>query len=272
MIRLDNALLLLSVLAGRADSLIPLYPTSDSSSMLSNTLKDNDVGNAPLRVEFKSEILQLGASYDRGFGASTRVRNMVSGVIAELESLNFEKNASRCIAGLVTSTDGYDNGTSETDLSPLTGTWRMVWTTANDVLSLGASPLTTVGAIYQIFEPPIVTNVIDLLPRIQNLLPPSMVQNSMLRIKVQTRGSSRANKPMRVGLDFEKVSLNPIDLLGQDVSNTLPPFKFDLPRILQITDDAGFFDVTYLDGDMLVIRQNSPGGVFVLVRVRDSDP
>jgi hypothetical protein len=269
--------------------------TSSTSTCLHKTLKDlvgdakdmiddtvEGVENVFLREELKQEILQLGASYDRGFGASPRVRNKVNKVICDLEFLNQETNASRFISGpkMVTNiaqtntTSG--NATtmmvskSKEETSPLTGNWRLIWTTASDVLILGANPFVTVGAIYQLFDPPIVTNVIDLLPRIQNLFPPSMVQGSLLRAKVQTRASKRTD-PMRIGLDFESVKLSPVELLGQDVAS-LPPLGFDLPKLTELPDDVGFFDVTFLDDEMLIIRQNQPGGLFVLAKVDDTDP
>lgn len=152
----------------------------------------------------------------------------------------------------------------------------MIWTTAQDVLVLAASPVATVGAIYQVFEPPIVTNIIDFIPRAQALLPPSLAMKSLVRAKVTTRASFRTNYPNRVGLVFEKVALQPIELLGQPVASTLPPLGFDLPKLdiagMNGDDGPGYFDVTYLDDEMLVIRQNAPGGLFVLTKVPDNDP
>ena len=185
----------------------------------------------------------------------------------QLESLNQEVNASRFISG---PGEVPNDLTGSTELSPLAGNWRLLWTTASDVLSLGASPFLTVGAIYQLFDPPLVTNVIDLLPRVQNLLPPSLVANSQLRAEVQTRASPRKDKPMRIRLDFEKVTLKPVDLLGQDVGSILPPFGFDLPKLFELPDDVGYFDVTFLDAELVIIRQNAPGGCFVLTQVEDS--
>jgi hypothetical protein len=276
----------------------PLPPNTQlttTTTSLHKTLKDlvddakdmvddavEGVENVFKRQELKQEILQLGASYDRGFGASPRVRNKVNKVIADLEWLNQENNASRFISGpemvmnvTLTNTTSGNSTTmvpeSKKETSPLTGNWRLIWTTASDVLILGANPFVTVGAIYQLIDPPIVTNVIDLLPRIQNLFPPSMVQGSLLRAKVQTRASKRPDHPMRIGLDFESVKLSPVELLGQDVGS-LPPLGFDLPKLMELPDDVGYFDVTFLDDEMLIIRQNQPGGLFVLVKVEDTDP
>ena len=110
------------------------------------------------------------------------------------------------------------------------------------------------------------------MPRIQGLLPPSVLPNSLLRAKVQTRASPRTNQPMRVGLDFEAVKLVPVELLGQTVESVLPPLGFDIPKLFEVSEDVGFFDVTFLDEDLLIIRQNAPGGLFALAKVDQIDP
>lgn len=212
------------------------------------------------RQALKLTMLQLGASYDRGFGASPKARNDAESTIVALELLNPETWAAQGILG--------------NETSPLAGSWRMVWTNAQDVLVLGASPVATIGAIYQVYEPPVVTNIIDFIPRAQALLPPSLALKSLVRAKVTTRASTRPNRPNRVGLVFEKVQLQPVELLGYPVD--LPPLGVDLPKISLVgsnsEDGPGYFDITFLDDDMLIIRQNAPGGLFVLVKVPDSDP
>ena len=83
--------------------------------------------------------------------------------------------------------------------------------------------------------------------------------------------------PNRVGLLFEDVELQPVEFLGMDAS-TLPPFAANLPKLpgTDNTSDSstgpGYFDVSYLDDELLIIRQNAPGGLFALVKVTDSDP
>jgi len=213
-----------------------------------------------LADRLKRELFQLGASYDRGFGASPSSRTMVLSVIEDLERCNEESNASRGISG--------------NETSPLTGSWRMVWTTAVDVLSLQASPFFTAGAIYQVFEPPIVTNIIDFLPRLQALLPPNVIPNSLLRAKVQTRASPREGLPNRIGLVFESIKLEPKQILGMDI-DIFPPIGWDLPTLPGMgnsADSPGYFDTTYLDDELLIIRQNAPGGLFALVKVDSTDP
>jgi hypothetical protein len=206
----------------------------------------------------------LGASYDRGFGATGRARDEADQVIDALEALNPMTFAAEGIEGVGSAS------------SPLTGAWRMIWTTAQDVLTLASSPISTVSAIYQVFDPPVVTNVIDLIPRIQALLPPGVAPQSLVRAQVTTRASPRSSMPNRVGLDFESVNLQPVQLFGFE-SSMLPPFGFNLPRLPDIPgsdpeSSPGFFDVTYLDAELLVIRQNAPGGYFALVKVDNYDP
>lgn len=111
-----------------------------------------------------------------------------------------------------------------------------------------------------------------------------------------TRASSRSGVSNRVGLVFEGIKLQPIELLGQKVDN-LPPLSVDLtwPRNLieqlaefvpgldlaslglgdggNVNADApGYFDVEYLDDELLIIRQQAPGGVFALVKVDSCEP
>lgn len=211
--------------------------------------------NAP-EERLKRELFQLGASYDRGYGASSRANEKANSVIERLEQYNAESNASRGIEGLQD---------IDMTLSPLAGSWRMVWTTARDVLLLEASPVFKTGSIYQVFEPPVVRNIIDFIPRIQSLLP---LPSSLVRATVQTRANMREGKPNRVGLVFESVEVAPLEIFGMAI-DVFPPLGFDLPK-LPGTDEAdgpGYFDVTYLDDELLVIRQNAPGGLFALVKV-----
>jgi hypothetical protein len=225
---------------------------------IENILDCSTDKNAP-EERLKRELFQLGASYDRGYGASSSAREKALSVIERLEQYNTEMNASRGIEG--GSLEDIDMNIS----SPLAGKWRMVWTTARDVLILEASPLFKTGSIYQVFDPPVVTNVIDFLPRIQSLLP---LPSSVVRATVQTRANLRQGKPNRVGLVFESVQVAPMQIFGMAI-DVFPPLGFDLPK-LPGTDEAdgpGFFDVTYLDDELLVIRQNAPGGIFALVKV-----
>ena len=65
-------------------------------------------------------------------------------------------------------------------------------------------------------------------------------------------------------------------LLGMDVSSLLPPLSAPLLRLpgtggADSDGSPAFFDVLYLDSELLCIRQNEPGGVFAAVRVDDEE-
>ena len=141
-----------------------------------------------------------------------------------------------------------------------------------------------------ITDPPIAINVIDFIPRAQAFFPSSVTPSSLLRAEVATRASSRKGDTNRVGLVFEGLKLQPIELLGQRVDN-LPPLSIDLtwqqklfdqfaPLIPGLggtdsdaddTDKPGYFDVDYLDDELLIIRQQG-GGIFALTKVDNYDP
>jgi hypothetical protein len=250
-----------------------------------NRNEDNSPVEETARPELKRRLYQLAASYDRGFSATPKARREADEIIANLGTLNPTQDAARDIDGDATGTH-----------VPLEAIWRMIWTSAFDVVSLGASPFAAPSAIYQdITNPPIATNIIDFIPRAQTLINFSPL-SSLLRAEVTTRASSRRGFPNRVGLVFEGVKLQPIELLGQKVSD-LPPLTVDFtwPRSVveqlasfvpgldsylglsengadKNADAPGYFDVEYLDDELLIIRQQAPGGLFALVKVDNCDP
>ena len=115
-------------------------------------------------------------------------------------------------------------------------------------------------------------------------LPPDAASKlaTTTRLRVQTR--ARPRSATRVGLSFESVGAEQLAVLGQEVPDWLPKPKVDLPqlgldvqrRIFSVGDDEdprdaasnpAFFDVMYLDDELLVIKQGSPGGLFAAVAV-----
>jgi PAP_fibrillin len=182
----------------------------------------------------------------------------------------------------------------EVEWPPLSGTWRVVYTTAADLYSLQWFPiapwLATVTKIHQVFDGPRVTNVIDIGPPsvlLQAMSPlkqftsfNSLVVDHQWRIQVITRASPYGDNKNRVGLTFEKVQIQPLRLAGQDTSDTgwssmvrqalEPLLRFNIPNPMSSSSSAqGYFDFTFVDQDFLVIRQNASfgGGIIVYVKV-----
>ena len=225
------------------------------------------------RAALKTSLLTAAAACQRGFGATKKDRERIGTILEKLAAVSPTPIATSGI-------DGADVGTEPlTSTAPLAGCWRLVYTTASDVLSLDASPVAGVGAVYQLIEPETatelggssVTNIIDLYPRPQTLLPPGTLA-SALRLRVMT--SAVARSADRVGLTFYAARAEPRALLGFDVSALLPALGGPLPRLPgnigtrpDTLSSPSFFDVTYVDDELLCIRQNSPGGVFAAVRV-----
>jgi len=228
--------------------------------------EDQEITN-PKVAKLKSDILALAAAYDRGYGATQGVKQKVDNLI---DNLSGYQDIEDVATGFQPSGEYIVDNTLSPP--PLKGCWQMVWTTAYDVLSI-ATPLATVSAIYQDIDPSLnsAINIIDLIPRTQAFLPPQL-PTPVTRLKVQTKATRRG--PKRVGLVFESVEIQPFKNIIKD---DLPiPIKFDLPtryleQYLSNFDSPGYFDVTYLDTDMLIIKQNAPGGCFVLIKVESTD-
>lgn len=235
------------------------------------------------RDELKLKLLRLCAACNRGFGASALDRSSVDSIIERLKCLSPTAEPTAGVAGSESAERWVGRGLENADWSdgtvsngPLEGVWRLVYTNATDVLSLDVSPIAGVGPISQeITLPDGVVNVIELYPRATSLLPPSMLRTTT-RLRVGTR--ARARSATRIGLTFETVGIEQPSLLGFDVSKLLPPLSLPLPRIPG-GDTAGadsdtspaFFEVAYLDSDLLVILQNQPGGAFALVRETEDE-
>jgi len=217
------------------------------------------------RLQLKSKLFAAAAACDRGFAAFTgsQERSKIDVLVDKLSALNPNLNPTK---GLI--------GSDEPNVNcALEALWRLVYTTAYDVLSLGASPFTALEGIYQdITASGDSVNIIDLCPRIQVALPAPIA--STLRINVKTK--ARARSPTRVGLTFEAADFGPLRLLGQS-TDFLPRVGGKFPSIGLFGNNVGandeadingpsYFDIIYLDEDMLIIKQNEPGGIFVSVR------
>ena len=230
-------------------------------------------GGAADAAALKSKIFAACAASDRGFAASAADRLAIEGLLDELSPLSPIGDATRGLA-------------SGDDDAPLRACWRLVYTSAADVTTLSSNPVASLGGIYQDARGlPEIVNVIDQFPRALANLPPAVASPlaTSLRLKVTTR--ARARSETRVGLTFEAVGAEPLQILGQAPPSWLPKPKVLLPqlgldlqrRIFGVDDEdvdprdadtnPSFFDVKYLDDDFLVIQQGSPGGLFAAIKV-----
>jgi hypothetical protein len=282
------------------------------------------------KSDVKLALLKVAATHDRGFGAGIQARTEAAALLRQLEGLNEETFASRGIDGparsrnsdveMSSSSSSRRGSTNDFDdvSSPLKGSWKLIWTTAWDVLSLEASPFTKTAAIYQVYDPPTITNVIDVMPKIQAAFPAEWFPRSLLRLQVETMGSSPPPPPSyegddstrnRIGLEFRTVQARPLQILGTTL-DVFPPLRLTLPTLprlgataaatpllsaflpaslLDVSDSLfgssgssstafdgrGYFDVTFVDEDFLVIRQLGGGGIgglFALIKVDSIDP
>lgn len=221
--------------------------------------------------EVKARLFAACAACDRGFAASPADRAAVEALLDELSPLSPVAEPTR--------------GLGVDDDAPLRKCWRLIYTSASDVSTLAANPLAALGGIYQdARELPLVVNVIDTFPRALANLPPAVGAGlaTSTRLRVQTR--ARPRSATRVGLSFERVAVEQLALFGQAAPDWLPKPAVDLPqlgldlqrRVFGVGEDTdprdaesnpAFFDVEYLDEELLVIRQGSPGGVFAAVAV-----
>ena len=92
------------------------------------------------RTELKRRLYQLAASYDRGFGATPKARKEADDIIQQLGVLNPTQNSARGVDGDVGKQRMDADDDIKSTLVPLKAIWRMIWTSAFDVVSLGASP------------------------------------------------------------------------------------------------------------------------------------
>ena len=99
-----------------------LLPSEEESATA-----ERDESEISRAADLKRQLYQLAASYDRGFGATPKARSQADDILSQLADLNPTPFAANGIDG-------------EGGEVPLKAIWRMVWTSAFDVVSLGASP------------------------------------------------------------------------------------------------------------------------------------
>lgn len=244
------------------------------------------------RDSLKRHLFAVCASCDRGFSAVPVDRLEVNRLVKQLQQLNPLANTTKNFAPRIYSNE---------DETPLEGTWKMIYTSAYDVCALATNPLTIVQGVYQVIaRDGCAINVIDIAPRPQALLPPSLIgEGTTLRLKVHIRADAESDT--RVGFSYHRIEAKPLKFLNFDadlvpsVSARLPKFvmknvvnelrKWRLFKTLDEHSESGdelpptketprsshvnHIDIVYLDGDTLIVKQE--GGQY-FISVRSTEP
>lgn len=212
--------------------------------------------------EIKRELLNCVNGSNRGLSATPLLVETALGLISQLEK--------RDRAWRSPSTQS-DEGRKSSDSDILVGTWRLVFTNALDILSLGLIPFVTIGRIFQNVEtgssPGRYTlyNEVELLPPFTSIATAFGVGASVSRVQVTAEGTAAGADSSRIDIRFVKSRIEGISLLGFDTSK-LP--KFEVP----VNSAVGYVDTTYIDDEMRIARAppspNAPNvsNYFVLLR------
>ncbi|CAA6656441.1 unnamed protein product [Spirodela intermedia] len=208
------------------------------------------------------------------------VQDTGRGLVATVDQRSTIEEALICV-------EGYSAG-SGVDLAKLDGTWRLVYTSASDVLILFEAaarlPFLEVGQIYQKFEcrdrsdGGIVRNVVRW--SISNILEEQ--EGATLLVSANFSLRSKRN----IYLQFEEAAIENIHIseeLQALVAPAILPRTFLSLQILQFfrtfraqfplrssgsQSPAGLYYLSYLDRDMLLGRAVGGGGVFVFTKAQ----
>jgi len=231
---------LLSRAVATSQPFVDIYPDSES-----------------LKKSFFSRYTGL----NRGFNAREKERQEVLLLVEDLESFQIS------------------NRRDDDDSEELTGTWRLIFTTALDVLSLGVTPFVEIGQIYQniALDEGKVENVIEVQPKIFapfNGVLGSTVTKLVVRAESSLEKSDAIKPVPRIRIAFASVTIEGVSVFGNSIPDIIPSWlrsiKLAFPASLRgdggdPLESQGYFDTTYVDQDLRISRGNN-GALFVLVR------
>ncbi|CAN0150923.1 unnamed protein product, partial [Ectocarpus sp. 8 AP-2014] len=206
---------------------------SARSRLSSSVIVDVESTSTDEPVEdLKARLLRASAGVNRGLSCREGDQDEIFEIVEELERQNPNS----------TPNDGFSEGASI-----LTGEWKLIFTSALDVLSLGLIPGVEVGQIFQNIneDGTEITNVVDLQPKAAPVLE-RFAGSTSARLEVFAAASLEGDK--RLTLSFRRSQYSPQTLLGRDVSATLPPFKVSFPEIPGT--NAGWIDTTFIDEEI----------------------
>lgn len=206
-------------------------------------------------ADLKCELYAAVASLNRGLSASSVTKASVNDLIEQLERQN-----------------PTEAPVDTPDL--LVGEWRLLYTDALDILSLGLlAPVALVSEVYQNvalapddadhdFD---VENIVELEPAIAPVLN-AFAGRTMSKVAVKARGVRQSEQ--RVDISFVESALRQHSVVGMEIPAQLPSLRVPFGRRAR---PAGYIDTTYLDEDIRVVRAPpffGQNNVFVLMRVQ----
>lgn len=198
--------------------------------------------NQGKRLTDKTALLAAIAGKNRGLLATTTQKETIAELIAQLETRNPTPNS-----------------TKAADL--LTGDWRLLYTTSDELLGIDRLPLLQLGQVHQCIRPQTasVYNIAELqgLPFLGGL--------------VSVAAQFEPIAAQRLAVKFERFVIGIPQLLGYQAPDQwieqlqtqkrFPALDFQL----QPGDRQGWIDITYLDDDLRITRGNQ-SSVFVLTK------
>lgn len=213
---------------------------------------DAEVRAVPL-ADLKCQLYAAVGPTNRGLAASPAAREHVLALISELERAR-PPNA------------------PADDPQLLTGKWRLLFTNALDVLSLGLlAPVAQVGQIFQNIYETIpderkgyeydIENVVQLEPAVAPVTNAFFGQ-TMASVRVSAEG--RRESESRIDIKFMQTAIRPETFAGFAIPQELPAARFGLGSPI------GYIETTFLDSDIRIARAppvgRKEGNVFVLMR------
>ncbi|TFJ82584.1 hypothetical protein NSK_006010 [Nannochloropsis salina CCMP1776] len=209
---------------------------------------------ATTRKELQHDLLLLLVGQNKGFSVSESEREDIDDTLRDLEAVNPTPRP----------TEAFSQGTS-----PLSGTWRLVYTDALDVLVLGLVPLAVIGKVFQNISPDgkSIANVVEVSQGASQLsFFPLLGKLGDSTARLRVEATSEILSPTRLSLTFQSAGFEPVTLFGMEVEQQLRVPKVDFWR----SPNVGWIETTYVDEKIRIGR--SPGGlggqgsVFVFVR------
>jgi len=209
--------------------------------------------NDDLDVEDLKKRLFLEVSgTNRGLAADSSCKKRILEMLEELERLN-----------------PTDSPTAKENRALLGGQWKLLFTTALDILALGVIPFVQIGDIYQNIDEDqkgdggsfYVKNIVS-IGSCLNSVASTVGADSTAEIHVTAKGSISSEK--RIDIRFVRASFQPKTIFGYDGIQFLDSLQ------IPFQSPVGFIETTYLDKDLRIARAPGPEetNLYALYRCR----